>query len=62
MSGWATPEHVALYVGRPVKTIRNWATLGLIPSACDPQTGRIVVHAASARRHAETRQTRRRTA
>jgi hypothetical protein len=58
--GWAPPHVVALYVGRPVKTIRNWADRGEIPSACFD--GRIVVHAGSARQYAETRRTRRATA
>lgn len=53
MIGWGTPAEVALYVGRPVKTIRNWAARGEIPSAC--VDGRIVVHAATARQYAATR-------
>lgn len=60
MTGWATPEQIAAYVHRPARTIRNWAAQGLIPSACEAETGRLIVHAASARRHAETRPTRNR--
>jgi hypothetical protein len=60
VTGWATPEQVAAYVHRPVRTIRNWAAQGLIPSACDAETGRLIVHAASARQHAETRPMRNR--
>lgn len=54
MKGWGTPEQVALYVGRPAQTIRTWAKRGKVPTACDLTTGRLVVHAASTRRHAES--------
>lgn len=56
MSGWGTPEQVALYVGRPARTIRTWAQRGQIPSACDVSSKRLLVHAASARRRAEEAQ------
>lgn len=58
MKGWGTPEQIALYVHRPAQTVRTWAKRGIIPSACDPQTHRLVVHAASARHIADTRQSR----
>lgn len=54
MTGWGTPEQVALYVGRPARTIRTWAQRTQIPSACDLHTRRLVVHAASARQRANT--------
>lgn len=60
MTGWGTPAEVAIYVGRPVRTIRNWAASGVIPSACDPETGALIVHAGATRRHAEQRQMRKR--
>lgn len=58
MIGWGTPEQVALYVGRPARTIRNWAARGVVPSQKHPETGQIMVHAASARKHADTRKRR----
>lgn len=61
MIGWAPPHIIALYVGRPVKTIRTWAYRGDIPTACDPQ-GHIIIHAATARLYSETRRTRAATA
>lgn len=60
MIGWGTPAEVALYVARPVRTIRNWARDGLIPSACDPATRTLMVHAGEARKVADRRATRRR--
>lgn len=53
MTGWGTPPEIALYTGRPLKTIRNWATSGAIPSACRVSDGALVIHAESARRHSD---------
>lgn len=60
MNGWGTPPQIALYVGRPVKTVRNWATNGTVPTACRLDDKALVVHAESARRHAETTTSRNR--
>jgi hypothetical protein len=54
MKGWGTPEQIAIYVGRPARTIRTWAQRGTVPAACDVQTRRLVVHAAATRKHADT--------
>lgn len=62
MSGWGTPREIALYVGRPIRTVRNWATAGHVPAACDIRTRRLVVHAAQTRLYAEQTGTRRRRA
>lgn len=51
--GYGTLHQVALYVGRPVTTIRNWGRRNLIPTL---RVGNeTLYHAASARRLAETR-------
>lgn len=56
MTGYGTLHQVALYVGRPVTTVRNWGRAGLIPTLrVGDQT---LYHAATARRLAETRQRR----
>lgn len=56
MKGYGTLHEVALYVGRPVTTIRNWGRLNQIPIL---RVGKVTLyHAASARRLAETRQRR----
>jgi hypothetical protein len=56
MKGYGTLHEVALYVGRPVTTIRNWARANDIPTL---RVGNVTLyHAASARRLAETRQRR----
>lgn len=60
MIGWGTVADIALYVARPARTIRNWAAQGTIPSQKHPETGQILVHAASARQHADTRERRKR--
>lgn len=58
MIGWGTPHQIALYVGRPVRTIRTWMQRGKVDVACDLETKQQVVNAASARRHAESRDNR----
>ena len=58
MIGWGTITQVALYTGRPARTIRDWARRGLIPSACDRSTGALMVEARAADEQAQTRQTR----
>ncbi len=60
MKGWGTPPEIALYVGRPLKTVRNWASLGHIPVACRRRDKALVIHAESARRHSEQRASRKR--
>lgn len=56
MKGYGTVHEVALYVGRPVKTIRNWGIRNEIPTL---KVGTVTLyHAASARRLAETRRRR----
>lgn len=60
MSGWGTPPEIALYIGRPLKTVRNWGAAGVVPIACRLADRALVIHAESARRHSDTRATRRR--
>lgn len=60
MKGWGTPPEVALYVGRPLKTVRNWGSTGVVPVACRLSDHALVIHAESARRHSETRALRNR--
>lgn len=56
MNGYGTLHEVALYVGRPVTTVRNWARQGLIPTLT---VGRkVLYHAATTRRLAQERQRR----
>lgn len=61
MIGWGTVTQIALYTGRPARTIRDWARRGLIPSACDRRTKALMVEARAAREQAQTRQMRART-
>lgn len=58
MTGWGTMTEVALYVGRPLRTVRNWAARGQIPAACRASDGMLIVHAASARQLSESKTTR----
>lgn len=60
MKGWGTPPEIALYVSRPLKTVRNWATATVIPVACRISDRALVIHAESARRHSEQRKRRNR--
>lgn len=65
MNGWGTPEQVAATVGRPAKTVRQWASRGQVAAACDVRSRRLLVHWASAYdrdRCAERRDTPRRRA
>jgi hypothetical protein len=56
VKGYGTLHEIALYVGRPVTTIRNWGRRHEIPTL---RVGNVLLyHAASARRLAETRQSR----
>lgn len=57
MKGYGTLHEIALYVGRPVTTIRNWGRLGHIATLRVGNT--TLYHAASARKYAATRQRRR---
>lgn len=54
MTGWGTPPQIALYLGRSLKTVRNWGNVGAVPMACRMSDHALVIHAESARRHAET--------
>lgn len=56
MNGYGTLHQIALYTGRPVTTIRNWARAGHIPTL-QIGTARLY-HAPTARRLADTRQRR----
>jgi len=58
MNGYGTLHEIALYVGRPVKTVRNWAIRGEIPTLQIGIKGPRLYHAATARRLAETREDR----
>lgn len=60
MTGWGTPPEIALYIGRPLKTVRNWGAAGIVPIACRLTDGALVIHAESARRHSEARMLRKR--
>ena len=60
MIGWGTPPEIALYVGRPLNTVRKWAATGTIPTACRVGDHALLVHAESARRHSERSKTRKR--
>lgn len=56
MKGYGTLHEVALYTGRPVTTIRNWARRHEIPTL--QVGGQLLYHAATARRLADSRQRR----
>lgn len=60
MNGWGTPPEVALYIGRPLKTVRNWGSSMAVPTACRLSDKALVIHAESARRHSDERGVRNR--
>lgn len=60
MKGYGTAHEIALYVNRPVKTIRTWGHQNLIPTLKIGQNGVTLYHAATARRLAEERPRRHR--
>ena len=52
MIGWGTPPQIALYVDRPLNTVRKWAMTNAVPTACRLSDHVLVLHAPSAQQRA----------